>query len=59
MVNRVNAKKVLIDLHDVFDGSSHKQKLNQIDKLMVKSLFHRGYAEDIPNEKVEIISNGI
>lgn len=59
LVRRISAKKILIDLHDVFSGNTHKPKMQQIDKLMVKSSFHRDYAPEFPDEKVEVISNGI
>lgn len=55
----ISAKKYLVDLHDVFHESSHLPRISQIDKIMVKSKFHRDYAPSIPDGKMEVISNGI
>lgn len=59
LVDRINAKKVYIDLHDVFHESSHLPRIDQVDKFMVKSTFHREYGENMPDEKMKVISNGI
>lgn len=57
LAKRVSVKKFLVDLHDVFHESSHRDKVNQIDNLMVKSQFHADYAPNFL--KKEVISNGI
>lgn len=60
MVKNIKAKKKLIDLHDVFAGIEvGEEDLKHIDKLMVKSNFHRQLAQNIPDYKFGIISNGI
>lgn len=59
LANKVSAKKFLVDLHDVYGEESHLRRMDQIDKLMVKSEFHSGYAPSIPSFKKEVISNGI
>lgn len=59
VAGRISAKKFFVDLHDVTHSSSHIEKINSIDKIFVKSNYHRTNIKDIPNEKVGIISNGI
>jgi len=59
IVKKINAKKVLIDLHDVYHQNTHIHNAKYVDKFMVKSLFHRNFGKDISDEKMEIISNGI
>jgi tetratricopeptide (TPR) repeat protein len=60
LAGKVKAKKFLVDLHDIFDSSSYDvEKLKHIDKVMVKSRFHRDLAPNIPDSKVVIISNCI
>lgn len=60
LVNRVESKKLFIDLHDVFyAGDYTPELLKGIDKIMVKSKYHRNIAPNIPDEKLAIISNGI
>jgi hypothetical protein len=58
LVGKVKAKKLLIDLHDIFNPSDYtEERLRNIDKIMVKSRFHRELAPNIPDEKIVIISN--
>ena len=59
LAKKISAKKFMVDLHDVFDGSTHKQRIDQIDRLMVKSNYHKDFAVGIPSEKVKVVSNGI
>lgn len=60
LAGHVKAKKLLIDLHDIFNPSEYtEEKLKSIDKVMVKSNFHRELAPNIPDSKIEVISNCI
>lgn len=59
LAKRISAKRFMVDLHDVYHESSHLDKLDQIDKLMVKSEFHSDYAPSVASSKKKVISNGI
>lgn len=59
MTNKIVAKKVYVDLHDVFSELDIIPYLPAIDKVMVKSQYHRELAPNIPDDKFAIISNGI
>lgn len=60
LAGKAKAKKFLVDLHDVFSQVDYTQEqLAAIDKIMVKSRYHRNLAPAIPDEKFLIISNGI
>lgn len=60
LAGKVKAKKFLVDLHDIFDRNAYpEEKMDVIDKVMVKSKFHRELAPNIPDDKVLIVSNGI
>ena len=60
LAGKIKVKKFLVDLHDVFSGLDYPpEKLDHIDKVMLKSEYHRKLAPQIPDEKVQIISNGI
>ncbi len=56
---KVSSKKFLIDLHDVWHKSSYVPRLDQIDKIMVKSKYHREFGKKIKDDKFKIVSNGI
>lgn len=59
LAKKISAKRFLVDLHDVFVEDTHIPRLDQIDKLMVKSEYHSGYAPKIADSKKCIVSNGI
>lgn len=59
MAKRITAKKFLVDLHDVFFATTHEDRLDAIDRFMVKSNYHRNLASEIEQDKFEVISNGI
>lgn len=60
MAGKIKARKHFIDLHDLFDPTSFPpEKLEHIDKVMVKSRFHRELAPNIPDSKIQVISNCI
>ena len=56
----LNAGKVFIDLHDVIGkGEFNEKRLEKVDKIFVKTNFHRSLFPDVPDEKIAIIPNGI
>jgi len=57
MADKVNAKKFLVDLHDVYFSKDINHK--NVDKIMVKSQYHKGLGDGIPEDKFKVISNGI
>lgn len=59
LAGKVGCKKFLVDLHDVFYEYDYKDKLDAIDRFMVKSDYHRRLAPLFPDEKFQVISNGI
>jgi len=60
LAQQIKCKKFLVDLHDVFNGiDMGKKDLKKIDKIMVKSKFHRDLAPNVPDSKFKVISNGI
>ena len=60
LAGKVKTKKFLVDLHDIFNPTEYtEEKLEHIDRIMVKSNFHRELAPKVPDEKFEIISNCI
>lgn len=60
MAGKIKCKKFLVDLHDIFNGEDFGDKdLKKIDKIMVKSQYHRSLGPKIPDKKFVIISNGL
>jgi len=59
LVGKIKTKKMFIDLHDVFNPADFDGKLKKIDKIFVKSKYHRNLAPNIPDNKFIICSNGI
>lgn len=56
----LNAKRILIDMHDVISEAEFTpERLKKIDKIMVKSKAHRELFPHIPDEKFEVVPNGI
>ncbi len=52
--------KVFVDLHDVIsEGEFNKKRLAKIDRIFVKTKFHRSLFPNIPDEKFAVIPNGI
>lgn len=58
MQHKIKCKKFLVDLHDVYSQKDYED-VTGIDKIMVKSNYHRELAPDVSDDKFEIISNGI
>ncbi len=59
LAGKISAKKFYVDLHDVWTPYSYMDKLDSIDKIIVKSKYQMSLGEGIPKEKFAIISNGI
>jgi tetratricopeptide (TPR) repeat protein len=58
--DKIKAKKFFVDLHDVYSPIDiTKEHLQHIDKIFVKSKYHRELAPLIPEDKFLIVSNGI
>lgn len=58
--NLLDARLLLLDLHDVPEAGEYDDDLlARIDYIMVKSDFHRSLLPKVPNEKFQIVSNGI
>lgn len=56
----VNASKIIIDMHDVIPkGEFTEKRLEKIDKVLFKTKFHRSLFPNIPDNKCEIIPNGL
>ena len=56
----INATRVFIDLHDVMpEGEFNEKRLAKVDKIFVKSQFHRELLPNVPDDKFVIIPNGI
>jgi tetratricopeptide (TPR) repeat protein len=60
LAGKIKAKQFLVDLHDIFAGIDYTpEKLEHIDKVMVKSQYHRSLAPNIPDDKILVVSNGL
>jgi tetratricopeptide (TPR) repeat protein len=59
LAGKISVKKFLIDLHDIWWEDSYIEKIEGIDKIMVKSKYHRELGKGIIDEKFEIIGNGL
>jgi tetratricopeptide (TPR) repeat protein len=60
MAGKIKARKFLVDLHDIFDKNYYPEEgMKFIDKVMVKSKFHRELAPNIIDSKIKVVSNGI
>lgn len=55
----INTTKLFIDLHDVVPaGEFTEKRLKIIDKIFVKTEFHRSLFPNVPDEKIAVIPNG-
>ena len=55
----INSDKIYVDLHDVISASEFtKERLAKIDKVFVKTPFHRSLYPNIPDKKMVVIGNG-
>ena len=56
----IKARMTVLDLHDVMNPLDFNDtRLDRIDKIFVKTKYHRGLLPNIPDEKFEVIGNGI
>jgi glycosyltransferase involved in cell wall biosynthesis len=56
----LNATKVYIDMHDVVPHMEFTEKrLAKIEKMFVKTKFHRSLFPNIPDEKIAVVPNGL
>ena len=59
LADKVSTKKFYVDLHDVWADVDYLEKIDCIDKIFVKSEYHRRLSKGIQDDKFAIISNGI
>jgi glycosyltransferase involved in cell wall biosynthesis len=58
--HKINSDKIIIDLHDVIQpGEFNQKRLAQIDKVFVKSEFHKSLFPNVPEDKFVVVPNGI
>lgn len=56
----INSSKVYVDLHDVIRaGEFTPNRVDKITKIFVKTKFHRSLFPNVPDEKFEIVPNGM
>lgn len=56
----LNADHIFVDMHDVVqDGEFNQKRLEKIEKVFVKTKFHRSLFPSIPDNKIEVIPNGM
>jgi len=56
----INSKRIFLDLHDTIqEGEFTPSRLAKVEKIFVKSKFHRSLYPSIPDEKFAIVPNGI
>lgn len=56
----INSTKIFVDLHDVIpDGEFNEKRLAKIDKVFVKTEFHKTLFPSISQDKFVVIPNGI
>lgn len=54
------ANTVLFDMHDVPGfGDWEGDRLNKVDRIMVKSNYHKSLLPGVPDDKISIVTNGI
>lgn len=55
-----SAKRIWLDLHDVpLVGDFTQDRLKRVDKIFVKSKYHRELLPHVPDDKFAIITNGV
>jgi tetratricopeptide (TPR) repeat protein len=57
--DKISAKKFYVDLHDVTNSANFMTRLDNIDGIFVKSKAHRNLIKKVPDNKIQIVSNGI
>jgi hypothetical protein len=60
LAGKIKARKFFVDLHDIFAEVDYDEtKLRNIDKIMVKSKYHRSLAPNLLDDKFAVVGNGI
>lgn len=60
LAGKIKTRKFYVDLHDLMNQSSFsEEQIKNIDKIMVKSKFHRNLLDKTPDSKISVISNGV
>ncbi len=55
----LNTTRLFVDVHDVIPaGEFTEKRLTKIDRVMVKTKFHRSLFPNVPDEKISIVPNG-
>lgn len=55
----LNTSKLFVDVHDVIPaGEFTEKRLAKIDRVMVKTRFHRSLFPNVPDEKIYCVPNG-
>lgn len=55
----LNTVKLFVDMHDVISsGEFTEKRLKKIDKVFVKTEFHKSLFPNIPDEKIVVVPNG-
>jgi predicted O-linked N-acetylglucosamine transferase (SPINDLY family) len=58
--NEINSDKIFVDLHDVIlESELSTARVAKIDRIFVKSKFHRSLFPSVPDQKFVIVPNGI
>lgn len=56
----IKARKIILDLHDVPNVLEYtEERLSRVDKIFVKTDYHRSLLPQVSDEKFEVIGNGI
>lgn len=56
----INAPKIFLELHDVIpEGELTPKRLTKVQKIFVKSNFHRSLFPNVPDNKIVVIPNGL
>lgn len=60
LAGSIKCKKFFVDLHDIVSAIDYKSEMiKNIDKIMVKSEYHKELLGGIGDNKIKIVSNGI
>lgn len=56
----INSGKIFLDLHDVPNpGEFTEKRVAKLDKIFMKTEFHRSFLPNVPDEKIAVIPNGL
>lgn len=56
----VNSNKIFVDVHDVVaPGEFTESRVEKVDRIFVKTKFHRSLFPNIPDNKIVVIPNGL